>query len=150
MHFQAPQFVDEPFPVTGYYLSFQPPVLPEVRVDATATVFGPFPYVPGHVTLLVRAENAYGLSSPDVEVAYDFDDILMDAAHLRLDIDAPTVSLVRQVKVEGGVEVTVAVGATEAMAPFAGYFDVTCNDEALPRSPVPTPTEYTLTTALPR
>lgn len=149
VHFQAPQFVDEPFPVTGYYLSFQPPVLPEVRVDATATVFGPFPYVPGHVTLLVRAENAYGLSSPDVEVAYDFDDILMDAAHLRLDIDAPTVSLVRQVKVEGGVEVTVAVGATEAMAPFAGYFDVTCNDEALPKITSAYATEYTLTTALP-
>lgn len=147
VRFDPPRFVDEPFPVTGYYLSFQPPVLPEVRVDNTANSFGPFPYVPGHLTLLVRAENAYGLSSPDVEVAYDFDDILMDATRVQLQIDAPTLSLVRQVKVEEGVQVTVAVGTTAAMAAFAEYFTVTCNDEELPMMTTAYATEYTVTTA---
>lgn len=144
--FDAPQYVDEPYPVTAYYLAFQPPVLPEMRVDANARAFGDFKYIPGHVTLLLRAENAYGLSSPDVEVPYDFDEILMDGAHLHIEASAPALTMKRQVKTESGVEVTVGVTVPEDMADFASYLDVTCNGEAVPKFASLYATEYTFTT----
>ena len=71
-------------------------MLPEVRVDANTFSFGPFAYLPGSVSLLLRAENAYGLSSPDMEVPYDFNDILTDES-VRVKSMAPILSLESQV-----------------------------------------------------
>ena len=132
VHFDAPLIVDAPYPVTAYYLAFQPPVLPEVRVDANTLSFGPFPYLPGHVTLLLRAENAYGLSSPDVEAPYDFNEVLMDAGdRVGIKSAAPILSLVSQEPQENSVSVTVMVSVPVALHPFVNYLDVTCNDEAV-------------------
>ena len=130
VHFEAPQIVDAPYPVTAYYLAFQPPVLPEVRVDANTLSFGPFAYLPGHVTLLLRAENAYGLSSPDVEVPYDFNEILLDDS-VRIKSMAPILSLESQVVQENSVSVTVKVAVPVALHDFTHNLDVTCNGEAV-------------------
>ena len=130
VYFDAPQIVDAPYPVTAYYLAFQPPVLPEVRVDANTFSFGPFNYIPGHVTLLLRAENAYGLSSPDVEVPYDFNEILLDSA-VRMEIMAPILSLESQMIQGNSVSGTVKVAVPVALHEFADYLDVTCNGIAV-------------------
>ena len=130
VHFEAPQIVDDPYPVIAYYLAFQPPVLPEVRVDANTFSFGPFAYLPGSVSLLLRAENAYGLSSPDMEVPYDFNDILTDES-VRVKSMAPILSLESQVVEENGVKVTVKVGVPVAFRDFAHNLDVICNGESV-------------------
>ena len=143
--FEAPLYVDEAYPVTGYYLAFQPPVLPEVHVDASHRTFGPFPYFAGQVTLLLRAENAYGLSSPDVEVPYSFDDVLVDAADvLRISTSAPLLTLRRQVLEESGVSVTLAVAAPVELHDFIHYLEVTCNESPVVGFTSVEPVEYTM------
>ena len=143
--FEPPLYVDDAYPVTGYYLAFQPPVLPEIYVDASHHSFGPFPYFPGQVTLLVRAENAYGLSSPDVEVPYSFDDILMDTTYtVKIVAPAPIISLRRQVQGLGNtVNVTVAVAAPEELRDYVRYLEVTCNSKPVPGYTSLDPVEFT-------
>ena len=131
--FEEPTYVDEPYPVIAYYLSFQPPVYPEVRIDATKHTFGPFNYIAGSVSLLLRAENAYGLSSPDVEVPYNFDDVLIDAAELlNMEIPSPEVVHLYSIPQESSVAITVGIRIPIAMQEFASYLNVFCNGEQVP------------------
>ena len=134
VHFNASTTMDDAYPVIAYYLAFQPPVLPEVRVDASARSFGPFAYVPGELTLLLRAESALGLSSPDVMVAYSFDELIADPEqHIAMEMAAPELALVSQVYSEASTTatVTVAVAVPEAVRAFAPLLTLTCNDEAV-------------------
>ena len=142
VRFDAPEVVDVPYPVTAYYLAFQPPLLPEVRVDSSARSFGPFAYLPGHVSLLLRAENAYGLSSPDMETPYDFDDLLAEE-RLRIQPAAPELTVVSQVAEGNAVAVTVAVAAPVSLHAFASYLEVTCNGENVATPTTLSPTLYT-------
>ena len=142
VRFDAPEVVDAPYPVTAYYLAFQPPLLPEVRVDSTARSFGPFAYLPGHVSLLLRAENAYGLSSPDMETPYDFDDLLAEE-RLRIQPAAPELAVVSQVAEGNAVAVTVSVAVPVSLHAFASYLEVTCNGEAVAAATTLSPTLYT-------
>ena len=143
--FEAPLYVDEAYPVTGYYLAFQPPIRPEIYVDASHHSFGPFPYFAGQVTLLLRAENAYGLSSPDVEVPYSFDDILVDAmGTLQIPLPAPIISLRRQMKSQTNtVSVTVAVAAPVELHDYVRYLEVTCASQRAPDFTSAEPVEFT-------
>ena len=142
--FEPPLYVDEPYPVTGYYLAFQPPIRPEVFVDASHHSFGPFPYFAGQVTLLLRAENAYGLSSPDVEVPYSFDDLLVDAmGTIKIKPAAPLLSLRRQVRAQTNtVNVTVAVAAPAELHDYVRYLEVTCGSQRAPDFTSVEPVEF--------
>lgn len=145
--FEEPTYVDEPYPVTAYYLSFQPPVYPEVRIDGTKRVFGPFKYFSGRVNLLLRAENAYGLSSPDVLVPYNFEEVLIDAAsQLQFQLAAPEITHLYSVAEESAVAITVGVHVPPAIQQFASYLDVFCNNEQIPGFTTIYDTTYTFST----
>lgn len=144
VHFDAATSVDAAYPVIAYYLAFQPPVLPEVRVDASARSFGPFAYIPGELTLLLRAESALGLSSPDVEVLYSFSDVVFNPdTHVAVEMPKPVLSLHSEVAVTMAMEITIAVAVPDSARAFADSLDVTCNGESVAPATSLQPALYT-------